>query len=398
MLTQAGATGARAAVGPHVAKASKSGAAKLPGSTNPRTERALILLALAGRAGYCGYSVAVVAVNVASYQHPALAATALWVALCASVGLGRWIWRRQAVPGVAAMLDAAVAVVALLLVAAAIRHPDQVGSQNWALGYAVGSAVWLALGPGWKWRMWLAVLLGAVYGISTLQGGASANPGLPVTALVNAVSLPLYFGIAAAFVRVTRHIAGEMAAEQALAQRQQRALAALGERERLVTKVHQSVLATLELIASGQAPWDELRGRARVQVSALRSAFDGEPDTLPADDGLHARLAAVAEDWQIDLVDDELDSEPRPEVTEALCDALAELVTGPPPVGGRGVIRARICISPSDTELVVRIPRSKEVMREPITRADIRLAEVAGMAELEPALPGEVRVRLRVPT
>jgi len=363
-----------------------------------REERTLTLLALASRAGYCLYAAAVVVLNIADYQRPGLLAGALMLALLSSAWLSAEVWRRQAVPGRVALLDTAVAALVLLLVAAAIKSPGQPGSLNWALAYAVACAMWLALGRGLRWRAWLAFLLGAVYGVSVLALASGADTALIITAVVNAASPPMYFGIAAAITWVVHRIAAEMAAEHAVEQRQQRDLAALAERERLVGQVHRSVLATLDLVASGQAPWDELRGRAQAEVIALRGAFR-EPDVRG---DLRSALTTLAGDrasagWRIELIDEELDTEPPPAATGALRDALAELIAGPAPGDGSGLVRAQILASGAGAELLARIPVPEPEMTAAITRARDRLAPAAGTATPEPALPGEVRVRLRVP-
>jgi hypothetical protein len=366
-----------------------------------REERTLTLLALASRAGYCLYAAAVVVLNIADYQRPGLVAGALILALLSSAWLGAQVWRSQTVPGRVALLDTGVAALVLLLVAAAIRSPGQPGSLNWALAYAVACAMWLALGHGLRWRAWLAVLLGAVYGVSVLALASGADTALVITAVVNAASPPMYFGIAAAITWVVHRIAAEMAAEHAVEQRQQRDLAALAERERLVGQVHRSVLATLDLVASGQAPWHELRGRARAEVIALRGAFR-EPDVRGPDvrGDLRSALTTLAGDrasagWRIELIDEELDAEPPPAVTRAMRDALAELIAGPAP--GDGLARVQIRASEAGAEVLARVPTPEPAVTAAITRAQDRLAPVAGTATPEPALPGEVRVRLRVP-
>ena len=389
-------TGTRA--GGRDVAAALTGTGRAEVRTGAREERTLTLLALASRAGYCLYAAAVVVLNIAGYQRPGLVAGALILALLSSASLSARVWRSQAVPGRVALLDTAVAALVLLLVAAAIKSPGQPGSLNWALAYAVACAMWLALGPGLRWRAWLAFLLGAVYGVSVLALASGADTALIITAVVNAASPPMYFGIAAAITWVVHRIAAEMAAEHAVEQRQQRDLAALAERERLVGQVHRSVLATLDLVASEQAPWHELRGRARAEVIALRGAFR-EPDVRG---GLRSALTTLAGDrasagWRIELIDEELDTEPPLAVTGALSDALTELIAGPAPGGGSGLVRAQIRASGAGAELLARIATPEPATTAAIARARDRLAPVGGTATPEPALPGEVRVRLRVP-
>lgn len=365
---------------------------------NVRTEHALLLLFLTSRAAYCLYAAAVVAVNLGGYQRPELAGAALAVALVASTGFGVWVWRTRVISGPVAVMDASMGLVVLVLMAAAIRPPGQSGALNWALAYAVGSAMWLGFGSGMSWRACIACLLGAAYGLTTL--GADVDPARAITAVVNAASPPMYFGISAAITWVSRRIAAEMAAGHAVEQRQCRDLAALAERERLIGQLHQSVVATLELIADGEAPWAELRARARAQVLALRGVFRN-PDETGSWHALGSMLTSLAidrarEGWAIEMIDEELESEPGPAVACALRDALAELVAGPAP--GAGPVRARVTAGSSGAELLIRIPREKDEMTSPVARAQARLAISGGMATWEPARPGEVRVRLRVPT
>ena len=411
-------TPASQAVGPAVA----GPAATDTDQVSIRPDRALLLLGLASRTAYCLYAAAVLLLNLGGYLHPGWATAALVIAVAASAGLGRLVWRDQAFSSLVAALDSATALAVLVLVAAALRNPDRAGALNWALTYAVACAVWLGLGGRLSWRLLPACALGACYGVTALRG-AAATPALTVTVAVNAASIPMYFGIAAAVTWVVRRIAAEMAASHALEQAQRRDLAALAERERLVGRVHQSVLATLERVTSGAVPWTELRGQARAQVIALRAAF-GEPSgngrpggaavavepgqptgtcavTGEARNDLRTLLAGLVRDragdgWRIDVIDEELTGGPAPAQACVLRDALAELVTGPAPAGCP-TVRAQVRAAGAVTELVARIPRDLPAMAGPVAAARARLAPVSGTAELMPARPDEVRLRLRVP-
>ncbi|HEV2372900.1 MAG TPA: hypothetical protein VGS19_12100 [Streptosporangiaceae bacterium] len=384
-----------------------------------RAERTLLLLALASRAAYCLHAAAVVGLNITGYRHPGLAGAALAVAVLVSAGLGFTVWRQQAFPVLVTVADAGVAALVLVIVAAAIQRPGQYGSLNWALAYAAGCALWLGAGAlrvsggaavdrpagaptgrALGYRFLLACALGTVYGLTAL-GSGTADPARTITLVVNASSTPMYFGIAAAIAWVVRRIAAEMAAEQAREQRQHHDLAAMGERERLVGQVHQRVLATLDAVASGQQPWDELRGRARAQVSELRGAFH-DPDGCHGHDGLRMLLAALAREraadgWLVELVDEELAAEPAPAVAASLRDALAELVHGPAP-GGRGQVRAQVRSGGCAVELVARVPGEAAALSGAVGRAGALLAGAGGTIGLEAAREGEIRVRLQVPT
>ena len=390
-------------------------AGMMPVSVRP--DRALLLLGLASRTAYLLYASVVVLLSLADYQHPGLAGAALAVAVFVSAGLGLRVWREQAFSGLVAVLDAAAALVVLVLVAAALRYPDRYGGLNWALTYAVACAVWLGLGGRLSWRIWPACVLGVVYGVTALRG-SGVTPAMAVTVAVNGASIPMYFGIAATVTWVVRRVAGQIAARQAQEQAQRRDLAALAERERLVGEVHRSVLATLEEIASGQVPWAVLRGQAKAQVSGLRAAFGapsgaagspgasgppvaGGPSGASAGGCLRALLAGLAWDrsgdgWRIDVVDEDLTGEPAAAASGALRDALAELIAGMAPEGCPPV-RAQVRAADGGTELVARIPRDERAMTGPVAAARARLAGAGGTAEPMPACPGEVRVLLRVP-
>jgi len=383
MLSRAGAIGS-------------AGAQEYPGL---RPERTLTMLALASRAAYCLYSAAVVAMNVAAYRSPALAVAALVLAVGSSAWLGAWVYRDRAVRGPAAVLDTATAAVVLILVAAAIAPAGRPGALNWALAYAVACAFWLAFGEGRQWRAVLACALGAVYGVSVLRG-AQGSAAVIITAVVNAASPPMYFGIAAAVSWVMHRTAAEVSAAREVEQRQRRELATLAERGRLVREVHGSVLAALDSIAAGQHPWEELRGCARAEVGALRATLSAS--FSGASGGLRDRLACLVRDrarhgWRIDLVDDEIEADPPAEVIEALCAALAELTTGSAPRDGVARIRAESCAAAARADVLIRVPVREQAMAGPVSQARSRLSAVGGTAELEAALPGEVRVRLRAP-
>jgi signal transduction histidine kinase len=377
---------------------SPTGAAREP--IGLRAERTLTMLVLATRTAYCVYAAAVVALNFGGYRHPALAVAALLLALGSSAGLGARVWRGQAVHGPAAVLDTAGAAAVLILVAAAIA-PGRPGSLNWALAYAVACAMWLAFGEGLWWRAVLACSLGVVYGVSVLHGTHAATAGI-ITAMVNAASPPMYLGIATVALWVIRRIVAEMAAEQDLEQHQRHELAAVAERNRLIREVHRSVLATLDLIGCDHRQWDELRSRARSEVIALRAVFNGCADSGGDPAGLRVALAWLARDrasqgWRIDLTGDGIERDPSPAVTRALCAAIAELTTGSAPEDGVVRVRAEAGATAPDAEVLIRIPACERAMAGLVSRAHSRLTSVGGAAGLERALPGEVRVRLRVP-
>jgi hypothetical protein len=365
-----------------------------------RLGRALILGVLVGRAACCLYAVAVTVIYLGAYRGPVLAVAAAAVALAASAGLGLVWWRRQVMPGAVALLDAVLGGLVLAGLAAAIAPHDRVGSLNWALAYAVSCAGWLALGRPRRSSAALAAMLGAAYWASVVGGLPGPDRALTVTALVNAASPPLYFGIFVAVFAALRRVAAEIDASQALEAAQRRELAVLAERERLVREVHQSVLSVLDLIASGSAPGAELRARACAEAMAVRRAFS-EPEPSGGDD-LRARLVSLARErasagWVIHVVDDEVEAEPPPTAAAAVAHALAELLGGAAPGGGSGVVRVRVQAGADGAELTVRLQGQAPALAGAFERASASLSAVAGTAEFKRALAGESRVLLRAP-
>jgi signal transduction histidine kinase len=364
-----------------------------------RVSQARVLLLLASRAACCLYAIAVTGINLPGYRSPVLAVAALSLALAASAGLGL-LWRRQAARGVLTLLDTGLGVLTLVMLALAIAPQNRAGSLNWALAYAVSCASWLALARGRRSGAALACVLGAAYWASVVGGSPGPDAALSVTALVNAVSPPLYFGISAAVFAGTRRVAAEIDASQAVERGQWREMAALAERERLVREVHQSVLAVLDLITSGRVPQAELRARACAEAMTLRRAFS-DPDR-PGRGDLRARLVSLAREraragWVIHVVDDEMEAEPPPAAAAALHCALAELVDGAVPGGGPGLVRVRVQASSDGAELVIRLQGQAHGLAGAFERASAWLDGVAGTAEFERALAGESRVLLRAP-
>jgi hypothetical protein len=360
-----------------------------------RVEQMLILLALVIRLAYCVYATAATTVSLDGYRRPAWVLAALVLALVVSVGLGWWIWRDGAIRDRPAVLDTTVAAVVLATVTAALPPAQRAGPLNWSLGYAVGCAIWLAA-QGW-WRGWLAAGLGVVYAVAVLSTAGPLEPAGVATSLVNAGSPVLCWAMAAAIATAWRGVGAVLEASQRRAGRQRRELAVVAERQRLGREVHQEVLATLDLIADGRHAGTELRGRARAQSAVLRRAF-ADPGSADTGAVLAARVATLAAEravagWTIQVVDDELDREPAPAATEALCRALAGLVAGKP--AGEGRVWLRLAGTGDGIELVIR--RADLPTDDAVAAARSCLTLVSGTVEEQESLPGEARLMLWVP-
>jgi hypothetical protein len=368
------------------------------GPAAERVSRALLLLLLASRTAAMAYAVCVETINLDGYQRPGLAVAAVVLALLASAGAGILAWHRQAVCAAGAVADTLAATLVLLALSLAIRPTERMGSLNWALAYSVSCASWLALGKVRWWRALLACLLGVMYGLSVLRYGSGA--ATTVTVAVNALSPPLYFGIAATAFRVMYHIADEIDTGQETERRELGEAARLRERERLFQEMHQPVLAVLEAIASAGAPEGELRARAYAEAAVLRHAF-ANPGQEPAP-RLQTQLALLVREqvgngWTIRLVDDEVMAEPSAAITHALCDAIAGLLgeIAATPVPGK--IRIRVQCDDSGAGVVIRITGCEELAESAVRRARACLALVSGTVSLAPALSGEQRVLLWAP-
>ncbi len=358
-----------------------------------RVGQATVLGVLTIRATYCLYATAVVAPNLRNYDDPALAVGALLLAVGASTGLGLMVWRRRAIPMAVAVLDAVVSATALLAVALALNPSERAGSLNWALAYSVGCAIWLGFGGRWVERLAMACALGVAYGASTLIG-VQPDRALIVTVAVNAISAPFYFGISIAVYQLIRRLADDTDAAHAVEREHLLRSAALGERERLFRDVHEHVMATLELVADGQATDEEVRSCARSEAILLRQVLSGAPS------GLGSRLAQTAKQaspgWELELVDEELVREPSPAVAEALCDAFDQLLRTPPMDEREGRLHVRASRVGQAVELTFRMPGETAAYNLGVERARARLAGVAGLAELRAGLAGEVRFVLTV--
>jgi hypothetical protein len=371
------------------------------GLTTPTAERAwrsLVLLALASRAICCAYAIAVVAMNSTGYQQPRLAIAAVLLALSASVVSGALAWREQAVSDTTGFLDVATAALVQVTLVLAIRPADRTGSLNWALAYSGSCATWLALSKMRRWRALLACLLGAVYGAGTLSG----RPGtaMPVTALVNALSPPAYFAIAAAVVVVVLRIATTLDDGLLTEQRQRGEAARLAEQQRLFRHIHHRVSQSLDVLALGALPDAELRARAQAEARALRQAFACSAE-LPADD-LRALLAGrianrACDGWTVHVIDDELHAAPPAAAARALVDAIAELLAGISAAGGAGQVRIRVWDDNDATNVIVRVAGTSQPDDPALDRARACLAAAAGTVSCNPALPGESRILLRAP-
>ncbi len=375
-------------------------AAAQPGTARQWGQGVAVLTILIMRAAYCAYAVGVVVANLRDFARPVLAVTALLLALVGSISLGILVEREQSVSLPVAILDAAVAGIAMATMSAALDPGQRAGSQNWTLAYAVGCSIWLAFSRRLAPALLMSTALGVTYGVQALRGVPTRDGGLTVTALINAVSPVLYFGIAVLVFRVVRLFATQIGEIHAQERRNQREVTALRERDRLFAGVHAPVVSALELIADPGAAEAETRDRARAEAVSMRRAIGMLGDPTSAS-GFKARLAELVAAHgrigrRLELVDDEIAREPSHSVAETLCSGLEALVAA----GGSTADRPTWVHAASDdagVELVVRLPGYRGMYRAAVSRVRTALGPTGGNLEILPALTGEVRFRMTTP-
>jgi signal transduction histidine kinase len=193
------------------------------------------------------------------------------------------------------------------------------------VGATLGSAVLDSMTEG----AITSALLGATYALTTADAIREGG-GRGATAAANALSYPGFFVVATLVVRLARRMAAEVdqARHDAVAQGARLAAEAATNREHRL--LHDSALQTLEAIASG-AVTDAaaVRRYAEREASALRFALSGG---LAAPGGVVARLAKLVEEFadrglRVQLITDDLETEPPGGVADALCEATREALT-----------------------------------------------------------------------
>jgi signal transduction histidine kinase len=295
-------------------------------SARPGVERMLVTAFVAIRGVHVVQGLTCLASGRQAYRRPALA-TLVEVAAAAELAFlaGRTI-RSGLYDEGAARADAGFGLAGLLALAAATQPADRTASLNWMLPLSVGSTLGNAVLDSFAEGAVLSSLLGATYAATTAdalrQGG-----GRGATAAANALSYPGFFIVATLVVRAARRMAAEVDQARHDAVEQGARLAAEAATNREHRSLHDSALQTLEAIASGAVTEPAVvRRHAEREASALRRALSGG---LATPDGLVARLARLAEEFadrglRVQLVADDLESEPPGGAVEALCEATRE--------------------------------------------------------------------------
>jgi signal transduction histidine kinase len=298
-------------------------------SARPGVERMLATTFFAVRGVHVIQGLTCVASGRRAYRRPGLA-TATEAAAIVELGLLAWrSTRSDQYDALAARSDVAFGLVGLVALAAATEPSDRTASLNWMLPLTVGATLGSAVLDSMTEGAITSALLGATYALTTADAIREGG-GRGATAAANALSYPGFFVVATLVVRLARRMAAEVdqARHDAVAQGARLAAEAATNREHRL--LHDSALQTLEAIASG-AVTDAaaVRRYAEREASALRFALSGG---LAAPGGVVARLAKLVEEFadrglRVQLITDDLETEPPGGVADALCEATREALT-----------------------------------------------------------------------
>jgi signal transduction histidine kinase len=234
------------------------------------------------------------------------------------------------------------------------------------------------------------MVVSATYAATTWRNfNARKEPG--ASALAKGASLPEIVVLAAVAAGAANRFADHCERARRTAVRNLSRLAAEQEHRRHQRFIHDSVLQTLEAMAAGLVG-DEaaMQTRARSEALALRASLD-ERSTAK---GVHARFVELAGELEanaglrIDVLADELSSQPSPDVSRALLAAAREALINV--AKHAGVTRAVLRLRPRDNGIEVVVTDRGKGFEMATTRAGFgttqsiraRLAEVGGRAEL----------------
>jgi signal transduction histidine kinase len=363
-----------------------------------RIERLLIAVVLASRAVYVVYAVAVIALNQAYFSGLPLVWMGLVLAAAMASGLGVLAWRVRRISLTIATLDALTSGLLLVLVTQSLSYHERVGSRNWALAWVIGTVVWLAFGREWPARLALAALLGLTYYVTVVVGGQPTTV-VEVTALSNAVTPPIFFGVAYVIYAMLSGLAGAADRVHNIELGQKREAAAIDEREELFRRVHLPAIRALESIAVAEmsVPDGEIRKVARSTSRLVRQAIAAVPE-----EGGRAALrreieALESSRVQVDLIDDLPEREPRAAQIDTLSHALALAIAEASNMVLLDPFKVRVVLSSieDDLALTVRLPYTSG--SNPLQQTEELLKRAGGQLTQMASLQGEIRVAMRVP-
>jgi signal transduction histidine kinase len=202
----------------------------------------------------------------------------------------------------------------------------------------------------------ISIGLGGVYAWLT-KDALRRRSGRAATAIANATSYPAFFLVADFVVRLAQRLASDIDEARRVAVEQESKAAAEEARNREHRALHDSALQTLEAIASDfHISSEDLRSQARREATALRQAISGR---LGGPSTLRGELEALASEFagrglRVELVVDDVQPEPRAELTEALRDASREALANVVKHAGVDRVVVRAASTDAGIKVVIR--------------------------------------------
>jgi signal transduction histidine kinase len=361
---------------------------------------------LAVRAVHVSQAVISVATAPSSYHPPTLAVAVAGAAVVESALIAVVDLRHRAHGWAVARLDALASLAGVVALAAATPEASRTTSLYWMLPYAVGAAVGLALTRIDRSALTLTGVLGAAY-LAVNAHALAHGGGSMATAIVNALSIPSFYGIAALLMYFVGRFTIGFDRTRLQAIESERQLAAERERHRYQRMIHDSALQVLEAIGAGRAgDAEQMRRRARVEAQTMRSVLDGGNERATLVEALQHLARSVELDGGLridvtfgrDLPDLDLPA------ADALLAAGREALTNAAKHAGARRATARLQARDGGVELVVRdegcgFDRATTPEGFGLSQSvRARMAEIAGRADVS-STPGlGTTVRLWSPT
>jgi signal transduction histidine kinase len=293
-------------------------------------DRAALMTFITFRSMHLAQGVICLATGWKAYRRPRLALAILAALAGESAWLVRRCWSRKTYEGtMPALVDTGAGLLGLGAIAIATAEEDRTAWLNWVCPLTFGTAAGVAMAAGPPVSTYTTTALAGTY-VVTVWSNIRLGGSQLATALANTSS---YFNYYWAATRLIRRLSADaedlevMRAEMLLAREN---AAAESERNKQHRMLHDSALQTLEAVARGHdIDHDAMRRQAQREATTLRRAISGE---IHRAEGLLVGLEAIADDFadrglRIELVTAELDLDPQPALSEALCDAAQEALT-----------------------------------------------------------------------
>jgi signal transduction histidine kinase len=291
------------------------------------SERAALVSFITVRSMHVLQGVICLATGWHAYRRPRLALATLVAFVAESTWLIRRCWVRKAYnETMPAIVDVGIGLAGLGAIAFATTDEDRTAWLNWVCPLTFGTAAGTALATSRSIGAGSSFALGGTYVISVWPSMRLGGSQL-ATALANTTSYFNYYFAADRMMRRLRTDADRLEAIRVEIMLERERVATERERNRQHRLLHDSALQTLEVVArSDSSDLEPMRRQAQREATILRRAISGEAHRP---DGLLASLETLADEFvdrglRIELVIAELECDPDPAVSSALCGAAKE--------------------------------------------------------------------------